>query len=218
MYDHDAIERELEDFRTGLTALDITFNQQTLQFFHQYLELLYHYRGKIHLISRRDYNRISRRHFLVSLMALPFIGDCRTACDLGAGAGFPSVPLKIMRPDIGFTLFESKQKKAAFLDHVIRTLGLSRITVIHGRAEHHSTQQFDVVLIKAAGRIKKLLKIVDHLMAPNGRAIFYKSYGVEEELRTSEHLLRKRGFQACVEEKLTPIEHLPLALVIVRKS
>lgn len=218
MYNHDAIARELEDLRKGLAALDFTFNQKKLQFFHRYLEVLYHYRGKIHLLSRRDYHRISRRHFLVSLMALPFIGDCRTACDLGAGAGFPSVPLKIMRPDIEFTLFESQQKKAAFLNHVICTLGLSHIVVIHDRAEHHDAQQFDVVLIKAAGRIKKLIKIVDHLMAPNGRAIFYKQYDVEEELKAAEQVLRKRRLQACVEKTLTPMEHLPLALVIIRKS
>lgn len=218
MYNHDTITRELEDLRKGLAALDITLNQHTRHIFQHYLEIIYHYKGKIHLISRRDYNRIARRHFLVSLMAFPVIRDCRTACDLGAGAGFPSVPLKIMRPDIEFTLFESKQKKAAFLNHVIHTLGLSGITVINDRAEHHGDQQFDVVLIKAAGRIRKLLKIIDQLMAPEGRAIFYKSHSIEDELKVAGLALKKRGLQVDVKKAWSPIEHLPLALVIVQKS
>jgi len=150
-------------------------------------------------------------------MALSHMGDCRNVCDLGAGAGFPSVPLKILRPKIRFTLFESKNKKTEFLNCLINELSLSGITIINDRAEHYCAQKFDLILVKAAGKIKKLIKVIDHLMAPKGCTIFYKSHEVEDELRIAESVLKKRGFQAQVERKWTPVENLPLALVILKK-
>jgi 16S rRNA (guanine527-N7)-methyltransferase len=151
-------------------------------------------------------------------MAFPYVNGCHVVCDLGAGAGFPSIPLKIVRPSITFTLLESRQKMAAFLNTVVDELKLTDIAVTHERAERYYGRTFDVVLIRAAGKIKKLVKTIDHLMAPTGSAIFYKSHDIGDELRMAEPFLVKQKFHVRVEKLWTPIENLPLALVIVYRT
>jgi 16S rRNA (guanine527-N7)-methyltransferase len=210
--------RELEELKKGLHVLSIDHTDQIRDKFRTYLDILYEYRHKIHLLSDADYSRISRRHFLTSLMALPYLADHTSACDIGAGAGFPSVPLSILAPDIMFTLFEAKQKKANFLEVLIRALQLSHVHVVNDRAENYLSKRFDVIVLKAVGKIKRLIKVVDRLIMPGGDAIFFKSYDLEAELKSAEREIEKRNFHVQIEKFTTPLEHLPLALVILKKS
>jgi len=217
MRSKENIEREIAELRQGLGILKIDCNQQTIQRFRRYIEILYKYKGRLHLISHRDHYRISKRHFLTSLLALPYIKKFYQVCDIGAGAGFPSVPIKIVKPEINFTLFESKKKKADFLNHLINELGLCGIEVINKRAEHYRFKKFDLILIKAAGGIKKLLKTIDFLTEPDGCAIFFKSPRVEYEIKISEKEIKKRRFLYKIIKVLTPIENSPLMLVFLKR-
>lgn len=210
--------REIEELEKGLHILSINYNKQTLEKFQTYINMLHEYHDKVHLLSQRDYSRISRRHFLTSLVALPYLAGRTRVCDIGAGAGFPSIPLSMMMPDINFTLFESKRKKTHFLEHLIRVLQLSRVRVINDRAEYYKAGRFDAIVIKASGKIKKLIKVVDHLIIEGGDAIFYKCHSVEDEIKSAEREIKKRGFQVRIEKLTTPIEQLPLALVVLRKT
>jgi 16S rRNA (guanine527-N7)-methyltransferase len=210
--------RELEDLKKGLHVLSIDYTDQLLKKFQTYLDMLYEYRYKIHLLSETDYSRISRRHFLTSLTALPYLAGHTSACDIGAGAGFPSVPLSILAPDIMFTLFESQQKKANFLKILIRALQLPHIHVVNDRAENYTSKHFDVIVLKAVGKIKRLIKVVDRLIVPGGDVIFFKSHNIDAELKSAEREMNKRNYQVQIEKFTTPLEHLPLALVILRKS
>lgn len=214
----DNIERELAELQHGLTLIGVTYDRHIIEQYRRYIEILHDYKQRLHLLSHRDYSHIVTRHFLTSLMAIHHIEDCHTICDIGAGAGFPSLPLKIVRPETECTLFESKKKKASFLKQVIEQLGLSHIEVIDERAEHFTGKRFDIILLKAVGRIKKLLKTIDNLIAPRGSAIFYKSHRIEGEIKAAEKELRKRGFRVAVEKLYTPIGNVPLALVIIRRS
>lgn len=210
--------QEIEELKKGLHILSIDYTNQIIEKFRTYLNMLYEFRHKIHLLSETDYSRISRRHFLTSLMALPYLTDRTSVCDIGAGAGFPSVPLSILAPDIMFTLFESKQKKANFLKTLIRTLQLPHVHVVNNRAENYTSKCFDVIVLKAVGKIKKLIKVVDRLIVPGGDAIFFKSHNIETELKSAEREIEKRNFQVQIEKFTTPFEQLPLALVILKKS
>ncbi len=212
------IGRELTDLKHGLTLMGITYNRQITDKFKRYLEVLHDYRGRLHLLSHQDYSHIATRHFLASLMAIPYLEDCRTVGDVGAGAGFPSLPLKIVRPDIEYTLFESQKKKARFLRYLIEKLELSQVNIIDERAECFVGRRFDIILFKAVGRIKGLIKTVDNLIAPTGRAIFYKSHRVEAEIRAAEKELRKKGYQIQIDKRYTPVENRPLALVVLRSG
>ncbi len=211
------IKREITELQHGLTLIDIPYDTHIIQKFKRYIEVLYDYKNRLHLLSHRDYSHIAKRHFLTSLMAFHYINDCQTLCDIGAGAGFPSLPLKIVRPEIEYTLFESKRKKAKFLRHLVGELGLLGVDIIDERAENFTEKRFDLILLKAAGKIKKLLKTIDNLIKPKGRAIFYKPHRVEGEIKVAERELRKRKFRIQIEKLYTPIEHVPLALVILKK-
>lgn len=212
------IEEDLGILKKGFTTLSIKYDEDAIFKFKKYLEILYQYKNKIHLVSHQDYSCIGLRHFLPSLISLPFIGNPHYACDIGAGAGFPSVPIKIFRPEINFTLFESTKKKARFLQYLTNELGLTEIEVINLRAEDYPEKKFDLILIKAAGKIKKLIKTIDYLIAPGGIAIFYKSSQVEDEINIAEKEIKKRGFLVKIEKLSTPIENRPLTLVILSKS
>lgn len=209
--------REIADLKKGLSILSIDCTKRALEKFQTYLEILYEYRNKIHLLSHQDYNRISRRHFLTSLVAFPYLKERTNVCDIGAGAGFPSVPLSILKPELNFTLFESMTKKAEFLKYLTHALHLSQVQVINERAENFQTEDFDLIVIKAAGKIKKLVKVIDHLIIAGGDAVFFKSHHVEDEIRRAERDIKKRNFHIEVKKLTTPIENLPLALVILRK-
>lgn len=214
---HD-ITRDIRDLTHGLEILKIPYNAKIIEQFKQYIELLYAYEGKVHLISLGDYECISRRHFLPSLVALQHISHCRTVCDVGAGAGFPSVPLKLFTPGIHYTLFESTKKKACFLEELVGKLELQHMEVIAERAEQCEDRTFDLVLLKAVGAIKKMLKIIDGFLVPQGRAIFFKSPNNERELSEAQAELTKRRLRARVEQVATPPDGSPLVLVIIERQ
>jgi 16S rRNA (guanine527-N7)-methyltransferase len=209
--------REIAELKTGMIELGIPFNSDMLRRFDIYLKILYSYHGKIHLISHRDFERISRRHFLPSLTAMPYLKNHRRVCDVGSGAGFPSIPLKIVLPKLDLVLFEAQYKKALFLEHLIETLCLEKIRVVHMRAERYSGELFDLALLKAVGSIRVLVRVLDILLEPGGEAIFYKSSRAEDELKAAARSLAKMHFTAEVKNVCTPLEKLPLALVVLCK-
>jgi len=209
--------REIEEIRIGLKDLGIDSDAEIIERFQIYLTTLYSWRDRLHLLSHRDYERISSRHFLTSLVAYPYVKNHTRACDVGAGAGFPSVPLKILLPGIDFVLFESNRKKAEFLEHLVDQLGLEGVRVVNSRAESHTGQGFDLVLLKAVGKIDKLMKIVDALVVPGGEAIFFKTQDVDTELRHAARAIEAGRFSVEVTRIATPIEKMPMSLVIMRK-
>lgn len=213
-----AIEQEIADLRQGLNALGISYDTKIIQKFQKYVEILYEYKKKIHLLSDQDYNRIAKRHFLTALMAFHYIKDNQVLCDIGTGAGFPSVPLKIVKCDVGLTLFESVKKRAKFLSYLINKLALSDVELIDERAEYYREKRFDVILLKAVGKMKKFINIIDHLIKPDGIAIFYKTHKVEDEIKAADKKLKEKGYEVLVEKSFTPVEQAPLALVVVRRK
>ena len=208
---------ELNELKEGLRQLGIEYDKSVLERFCIYLEVLHNYKDKVHLLSHRDYAHIARRHFVTSLTALKYIKRFKYVCDVGAGAGFPSIPLRILLPDIDLTLFESRGKKVRFLNTLIDHLGLMHTRVVNGRAEDYKERKFEVVLLKAVGKIKKLVKTIEHLIEPQGIAIFYKTHRIEDELRAAAAVLEKKHFRIRTEKLFTPLENLPLALVILEK-
>ncbi len=209
--------REIKDLTDGLAELGIDPGPGSIERFETYLDVLRSFRERVHLLSHKDYERVSRRHFLTSLVALPYVRDGERVCDVGAGAGFPSIPLKILVPGMDLVLFESNHRKADFLRHLVDRLGLERVHVVSERAESHTGKGFDVVLLRAVGKIDKLVKIVNALVVPGGKAVFFKAQDVKDELKRAGPAMRKYGFEAESVQTLTPVEHDPLTLVILRR-
>ena len=213
-----SFQHELDVLIQGLNDLHIPFTPRTTGCFQTYLKILHEYRKRIHLISRNDYQAISARHFIPSLLAYHYLGDRFKACDIGAGAGFPSVPLKIVRPDIRLTLFESMTKKARFLETLIDALDLPDARVLNERAEYYTGEPFDLVLLRAVGRIKDTLSTVSRVLAEDGIAIYYKTHEVAEEINAAQKKLQHTKLVVRVEKLHTPVTYKPLALVLITRT
>lgn len=171
--------KELE--RLGLTP-DSDQRQQILTF----LALLFKWNNAAGLISPKDEDNVFVRHFCDSLQPLLLFGFKRNASilDVGAGGGFPSIPIRILRPDLTFTLAESNRKKASFLKEVKSELGLDNVTIYNGRAERldpHTTT-VDYVVCRGVGSLKKFAQLAKPYIAPDGRMYTYKTKQFESEL------------------------------------
>jgi 16S rRNA (guanine527-N7)-methyltransferase len=141
--------------------------ESTSRQFELYLELIMRWNSRTNLTAIRNAEGILRRHFVESIAcaeALPV--DVTTLLDYGSGAGFPGIPIALCRPGVAVTLAESQNKKAAFLEEVVRSLGLHS-TVFHGRAESIQ-QSFDVVVLRAVDRMGGAIAEAINLVRRNG--------------------------------------------------
>jgi 16S rRNA (guanine527-N7)-methyltransferase len=124
-----------------------------------YLDLLLKWNARTNLTAIRDPEEIVRRHFGESLFAARHLPDCSTLLDLGSGAGFPGVPIQLLRPRIAVTLAESQGKKASFLREAVRTLGL-KSEVWAGRIEAMpADRRFEVVALRAVDKMPDALAL-----------------------------------------------------------
>lgn len=173
----------------GAPSLDLTAEQQ--QQFAKYVRLLLEWNQRINLISPGDEDRIAERHILESLAVLsvwPF-PEGASVLDLGSGGGFPGIPLKIMRPDLSMTLLESRQKKALFLNAVVRELKLEGCRVVNARAEdiaQSSEEQFSIVIARAVAELKTLWEWSKPLLISGGVLLAMKGGELDDELQALE--------------------------------
>jgi len=136
-----------------------------------YLDLLLRWNAKLNLTAIRDPEEIVTRHFGESLFAarrlFPAADSRVTAIDIGSGAGFPGLPLKLWCPSLNLTLIESHQRKATFLREVVRSLKLNSVSVLSERAESVSVSA-DLVAFRAVERFERILPIAFSLVKPQG--------------------------------------------------
>jgi 16S rRNA (guanine527-N7)-methyltransferase len=150
----------------------VSLSDSQLHAIQAYLDLLLRWNAKLNLTAIRDPEEIITRHFGESLFAarqlFPASDSRATAIDVGSGAGFPGLPLKLWSPSLDLTLIESNQRKATFLREVIRTLNLNSVSVLAERAEGVSLSA-DLVTFRAVERFERILPIAFRLVKPQGR-------------------------------------------------
>jgi 16S rRNA (guanine527-N7)-methyltransferase len=146
-----------------------------LEALQRYLDLLLRWNARVNLTAVRDPETIVTRHFGESLFAARILlragrrGEvAATLADVGSGAGFPGLPMKLFAPQLGLTLIEAHNKRAVFLREVVRSLGLDRAEVFCGRAEHWA-KTADLVTLRAVERFERALPVAAKLVAKNGR-------------------------------------------------
>jgi len=138
-----------------------------------YVDLLVRWNARINLTAVRDADEIVTRHFGESIFAARFLfpetyAEPVTLVDIGSGAGFPGLPMKIWNPNIQLTLIESNQKKVAFLREVVRSLGLPDVSVFAGRAEDYSGTA-ELITLRAVEQFKNILPVATRLVRAHGR-------------------------------------------------
>ena len=190
-YNYRVMNHPMETLARGASELGLELTGQQLDQFHRYYQALTCWNQRVNLTAITDFHEVQVKHFLDSLtvlLALPACpGSGARLVDVGAGGGFPGVPLKLVFPDSRLSLVESSGKKARFLDHLVQTLGLSGVEVLTGRAETLAhlaelREDFDVVLSRGVARMPLLLEYTLPFCRVGGRVITLKHGGIEQEM------------------------------------
>jgi 16S rRNA (guanine527-N7)-methyltransferase len=172
----------------GAAALGVSLSPEVLRHFLTYVQELRTWNSRVNLTGLKSDRDIVIKGFLDSLAVLPFLHDAPTLADLGSGAGFPGLALKLARPDLTLTLVESRGKKAAFLEYLAALLGLSGVEVVQARLTpqlaHQWGPRFAAVTSRAAFSLEGFFKLAAPLLLPGGRALALK--GAEAPLREIE--------------------------------
>lgn len=151
-----------------------------------YIALLKKWNATFNLTAIRDESEMVTHHLLDSLSILPLLQESvlagRRWADVGSGAGLPGIPLAVARPDLGMTLIEAVEKKAAFQRQAKIELGLPNISIIGGRVENQAAGMFDAVVSRAFAELADFVRLAGHLLGQNGRLYAMKGLLPEAEM------------------------------------
>ena len=194
-----SLEDAISLFIQGLRQLDAHVSNEQIDQFLLYRQELLEWNARFNLTAITDPDEILFKHFLDSLSLLAVYDKPQArVLDIGAGAGFPGMPLKLLRPQWQVVLLEATGKKVTFLQQMIETLHLQDIKAVHGRAEEMAHQRayrasFDLVTARAVASLPTLLEYAAPFCRVGGRIIFPKKGDVTEELAQGKHAASQLG-------------------------
>jgi 16S rRNA (guanine527-N7)-methyltransferase len=184
----------------------------------QYFDLLVRDGDLLGLIGPRELPKLWSRHILNSAVVADLVEDGQVVADVGSGAGFPGIPMAILRPKVKFVLIEPMERRANWLaDVVVPTLGLENVKVLRGRAEEAPLRNYDVTTARAVSALPKLLRMLVPLTATGGQVLAMKGSKAQDEIEESKSLAKKLKLESF--EIVTVGENLlidPTTVVRVR--
>lgn len=204
---------------------DIIKDESRRKQFYKYYELLMEWNKVMNLTAITEYNEVVDKHFVDSLSIEKAVDLSKIdrVIDIGTGAGFPGIPIKIVYPHLHIILLDSLNKRVNFLNTVINELGLNNIEAVHGRAEDIAKkkeyrEQFDLCVSRAVANLATLSEYCIPFVKKNGMFVSYKSGNIDEEVKKSSNAVKILG--GSVEEIVKfqlQNTHLKRALVKIKK-
>ncbi|MBE7082615.1 MAG: 16S rRNA (guanine(527)-N(7))-methyltransferase RsmG [Clostridiales bacterium] len=175
---------------------DIEHTEQMLDCFVMYYNIVIEENKKFNLTAITEKNDFALKHFLDCCLPYKILPQNASVIDIGAGAGFPSIPLKIIRPDLKITMLDSLNKRVNFLNNTVAQLGLKEIFAVHSRAEDYAQKNrevFDIAIARAVANLNTLSEYCLPFVKAGGKFIALKGSSFQEELNISNNAIKLLG-------------------------
>ena len=218
---------EIDEFSKELIEMSnkigIKLNLEEIEKLYKFMDLLLEWNEKINLTAITKPEDIILKHFIDSITIKKYIENKDKVLDMGTGAGFPGIPLKIISSDTNFTLVDSLNKRIIFLNEVCDKLKLEKIDNIHARAEEleknkNYREQYDIVTSRAVARLASLVEYMLPFVKVGGSCICMKGSNVEEELNEAKNAIKILGGDIeKVDRFLLPESDIERNIVIIKK-
>ena len=214
-----------QEFEYMLYELDIRYTNEMLEQFQRYYDILIEWNKVMNLTGITEHVEVISKHFIDSLSIVKAIDMNRISnlIDIGTGAGFPGIPIKIVFPHVKVTLLDSLKKRIKFLDTVIEELDIQDINAVHGRAEEFANQKsyrekYELCVSRAVANLASLSEYCLPFVNIGGNFISYKSADIEDELNTSKNAIKILGGKIKEVNKFQlPATDITRSLVVVNK-
>ncbi|MGB6408592.1 MAG: 16S rRNA (guanine(527)-N(7))-methyltransferase RsmG [Planococcus donghaensis] len=213
-----------QQFKDALSEKGIVLTDTQLEQFRIYHKELVEWNDKMNLTAITEQTAVYLKHFYDSITAAFYLDFTKpmNICDVGAGAGFPSIPLKICFPHIEVTIVDSLNKRIQFLQHLSGELGLTKVQFVHSRAEDFGQsshrESYDVVTARAVARLSVLAELCVPLVKKGGVFVAMKAATASDELDDAEKALQKLGVKLeTVHSFLLPIEESERYIQVFKK-
>ena len=217
------LEEFSEEFIKQAQEINIEIDINKIEKFYLYMNLLLEWNEKINLTAIIEPKEVILKHFIDSLTISKYIENNKTLADVGTGAGFPGIALKIYRSDLKITLVDSLNKRINFLNEVIKELDLKEIKTVHSRIEDFGKnkeyrEKFDYTTARAVANLSVLSEYLIPIAKIDGKCICMKGSNIEEELNTSKNAIKILGGKIQkIEEFNLPKSDITRNIIIIKK-
>lgn len=204
--------------------INIDLNEKQLNQFEKYMDLLLEWNEKINLTAITEEDEVILKHFIDSMTANKYIEKETSIVDIGTGAGFPGIPISIIRDDVKVTLVDSLNKRINFLNEVISNIELKNINAIHSRAEDFGKnkqyrESFDISVSRAVANLSVLVEYLLPLVKVGGKCICMKGSDVEEEIAEAKFAIKELGGKIeSVNEFCLPGTDIKRNIIVIKKE
>ncbi|AOC58138.1 MULTISPECIES: 16S rRNA (guanine(527)-N(7))-methyltransferase RsmG [Bacillus] len=216
----------IEQFTAALEEKGMTLSPVQLEQFETYFRMLVEWNEKMNLTSITEKEEVYLKHFYDSISAAFFIDfhKVTTICDIGAGAGFPSIPLKICFPHLHVTIVDSLQKRITFLNELAKGLNLQDTTFYHDRAEtfgqrKEKRESYDLVTARAVARLSVLSELCLPLVKKEGLFVALKASAADEEMQAGKKAVTVLGGEVVEKHSFVlPLEESERNIIVIEKK